>query len=578
MEKQQPIYTEKTECQDCCKCVRKCPVKAIRVENGSAMVMPDRCVACGTCVAVCPVGAKRVRDDLGRVRHLLRSGARVYASLAPSFVSDFTDVSADVLIAALRKLGFAGVSETALGAQEVSATLRHELRDQTPRVIISSACPTIVELIGKYLPERLADVTDLCSPLLAHSRLLKQELGEDARVVFIGPCIAKKIEADSFGDLVDIAISFRDLREWMEEDGIDLQQMTSGPEDRFVPGPAKEGALYPVDGGMIAGIQADCTVHDAHFMAFSGVDSVVKALDEMQSLPLTKPVFLELLACEGGCVNGPQAAGQCATIAKRHRVIDYTEYDPATIAETPVVDVALIRAVTPVDQVEHGEDDVLEALRMVGKYTAEDELNCGGCGYADCREFAEALLDGKAEPTMCISYMKKLAQKKANALIQTMPSGVVIVQRNLRIVECNQRFAELMGPDAVLCHEANPGLEGALLPKVAPFFAGFFERVLEGGEEVLDRDVEHANTVYRMSIFTIERHRIVGGIIQDITEPAVQKEQVIREAQDVIHKHLTTVQKIAYLLGENAAESQISLNAIIDSFSPKSIDDQGKER
>jgi iron only hydrogenase large subunit-like protein/uncharacterized Fe-S cluster-containing protein len=567
MNRQHPIFTEKQECQDCYKCVRNCPVKAIRVEDGSAMVMTERCVACGKCVEVCPVQAKRVRNDLGRVRHLLKAEQPVVVSLAPSYVSEFPDIPPAKLIAALRRLGFTAVSETALGAQEVSATVAAALHDPTPRILLSSACPVVVELVNKYLPQHAERITNLCSPLLAHCRLLRNAFGEDVKIVFIGPCIAKKVEADQHPDLLDIAISFLDLRQWLEAESILPVLLTPTAEDVFRPEPAREGALYPVDGGMIAGIKANCAVDDAGFMVLSGFEAVREALQELDVIQLKKPLFLELLACEGGCVNGPQTTETGATVLKRCQVFDYAEYSAEEFPREPTVDAALDRFAAPVEESGYTDRELREALATVGKYRPDDELNCSGCGYANCRDFAAALLAGKAETTMCVSYMRQLAQKKANALIQAMPSGVLIVNADLSVVECNRRLAEILGGELPDIYDARPGLEGAAADRVAPFLIRHIRKVLETGEDIVGHDVRHEGAVYHLSVFAIEAGRIAGAVIQDVTAPAVHKDRVVHKAQEVIHRQMQTVQKIAYLLGENAAESQVSLNAIIESFS-----------
>nr|MBP7310185.1 4Fe-4S binding protein [Candidatus Cloacimonadota bacterium] len=199
-----PIYTEKTECQDCYKCVRECPVKAIRVVDGSAQVMPEACILCGRCTEVCPVGAKKIRDDLKDAMKLLRSKKKVYASLAPTFRTEFAGLDPQRLVAALLSLGFSGVSETALGAQVVSAACARMLKESEHPLLISSACPSVIHLIEQYYPHLVPYVTPVVSPVQAHTRLLKETYGEDIGVIFIGPCIAKKNEAvESF----DVALT-----------------------------------------------------------------------------------------------------------------------------------------------------------------------------------------------------------------------------------------------------------------------------------------------------------------------------------------------------------------------------------
>ncbi len=573
-----PVYTEKTECQDCFKCIRHCPVKAVKVEDERAVVMPELCVACGECVTVCPVGAKRVRTDLAQVQLLLRSRKQVFVSLAPSFVSEFGPNRDEQLVNALRQLGFAGVSETALGAEQVSANVAELLHiHREPRLYISSACPVAVEILRKYHPEQGRWVTDLMSPVLAHCSMLRRQYGDDIGIVFIGPCIAKKKEADAHPELLDAVLTFKELRDWLETAGIDPLNGNVGTDDHFVPAPAQEGALYPVDGGMVAGIKANCGVSDAHFMAVSGIDNIVSSLDGLEQVVLDRPVFLEVLACDGGCVNGPLARRRTGTVAKRIQVIARAQYPAGDIPRPVAVDAAMHFQIEPVTRSTYSEADLLAALRLVGKQTPEDELNCGGCGYENCREFAGALLDRKAEHTMCVSYMRKLAQNKANALIRTMPSGVVIVDDTLHVVECNQKFARLLGDEVLAVYETRPGLGGAELAKLVPF-ANLFAHVLHESDEVLVRDIRYRGRILHVSIFRIEPRRLAGAVIQDITEPSVRKEQVIDKAREVIRNNLKTVQKIAYLLGENAAESEVVLNTIIESFTPEAPHDTGKGR
>lgn len=562
-----PIYTEQTQCQDCYKCVRQCPVKAIRVQDGSAAVMPERCIYCGTCVNVCPVGAKKVRDDLFRAKALVQRRERVVASLAPSFASEFPGVAPGSMVRALKGLGFWAVSETALGAEQVTGACAGALTREPGGLFISSACPTAVELIRKYYPERVPAVTRVLSPVLAHSRLLRQEFGEDLAVVFIGPCISKKLEADRDPRLLEAALTFADLRRWFEEQGLDPASQPAGPEDAFVPRPARDGALYPMDGGMVRGVRAGWD-GKARFMAFSGIGNLQEALRDLDGRveDPDRGLFLELLACEGGCVNGPRADRACGTARKWSRVLDRFPDEPEP-PRPPTVELGWAPEPDPVPPHAHGPAELKRALRGLGKTEPKDELNCGGCGYDDCRSLAVALIEGRAETGMCVSHMRKLAMNKANALIRAMPSGVVIADEDLAIIECNRPFAELMGPESLLVYEARPGMAGALLARVTPF-SRLFREALDGNGEPIARDLRVGERVVRLMVFPIEAGRMVGGILQDITEPAMAREQIIHKAQEVIRKNVTTVQQIAYLLGENAAETELILGSIVEAFRP----------
>ena len=566
MDAQSPIYTKETECQDCYKCIRQCPVKAIKIKEGHAQVMPELCIMCGHCVEVCPVDAKKIRDDLGKVQQLLHQKDKVFVSLAPSFKNEFENINEQQLITTLQKLGFEGVSETSLGAQEVSANLAEMLQENENSKKISSACPTIVELLKKYNHELVDSITDVYSPLLAHCKLLRQKFGEDIGIVFIGPCIGKKKEADDNPELLDVAIDFQDLRTWLESQNIKLQKMeTKDQEADFVLDKAQEGQLYPVDGGMIAGIKSNCEVNNPAFMNFSGIENIQDALEGLNRIPECESIFIELLGCEGGCINGPRMQDRSETVKKRLEIIKNTEYEEKKIPRKPLVDISNKYYPRKVESGNITVAQVNETLRKIGKTSPEDELNCSSCGYDSCRDFARAFIKGKAEKSMCINYMKQLANKKADALIRSMPSGVVVVDENLKIVDSNQKFAQIFGEETKRIFEVKPGMEGADLTKIVPF-SDYFESVLESGEDILNENIEYRERVLHGSIFNVEKSRIVGGIFQDITEPAMQKEQVIQKTRKVIDKNLKTVQKIAYLLGENASETEVMLDSIIDSF------------
>ena len=573
-----PIFTEKRECQDCYKCVRHCPVKAIKVEGGYASVVPELCILCGHCVEVCPNSAKRVRDDLPQARQLFTLKPRVVVSLAPSYVSEFPEVTPGQLIRVFKRLGFFGVSETALGAQQVSAQASAALAEGSGRVLYSSARPTVVSYLQKHRPADSQFLTGLLSPLLTHCKMLRQAFGPDIGIVFIGPCIAKKLEAAQHPELLDVALTFDDLRRWLAQEKIAPETLMPETGDTFIPENSAEGAWYPVDGGMIAGMKSLCGVNDCSFMAFSGINAIQKAIEGLGSQPADGSLFLELLACEGGCVNGPRAAKRHGTAAKRRRVLRSVQALVPALPRQSSLDIQSVFAVAAQPLLKFPEAQVREALRGVGKLTRDDELDCGGCGYNSCREFAGALIQQKAERAMCVTYMRKLALKKANALIQKMPSAVVIINDAMRIIEYNAAFATMFA-----CNVAPAGsppaatsLEGVMLSEVMPF-ANLFHAVLKNGEDILDRDLRYQKTILHAGIFTIEKHCVVGGILQDITEPAVRKAEVIRKAQEVIARSLHTTQTIACLLGESAAETEITLNSIIESFSPAKLEDPKHE-
>lgn len=558
------VYSEQAQCQDCYKCLRTCPVKAIRVSDGRAVVMAERCIACGRCVDACPVGAKRVRDDLDRVRGLLKGDRPVVVSLAPSFVGEFPEASPRQVVAALRRLGFHAVGETALGAQEVSAQLARDLSGTRGRILLSTACPVAVDLVRRFLPDRVGLLTAVDSPLLAHTTLLRETFGPEIAVVFIGPCIAKKLEAETAPDRLQAVLTFEDLHRWLQAEGLDPAALEVQAEDRFLPEAAAEGAFYPVEGGMAEATRLSMSAGGTRFVTLNGLDYIRDALADLPE-PQAENLFLELLACEGGCVRGPKAARR-SIMGARMKVLDHAHVEAGAYPRLPRVDVARAYAAEPQLDVPSAPGPLEEALAAIGKAGKADELNCGGCGYDTCRDLASAMLLGRAEGRMCVSHLRRLAEKKANALIRTLPYGVVIVDQALQIIECNEAFATLMGEDAALVYEAQPGLAGADLSKLL----GFPERfrvVLEGGAEIIRETHACGPRTLSVSIFTVEAGRVVGALVLDVTETERRRQEVIAKAESVVQGMLANVQEIAFSLGRNAARSEGILNSIISEFS-----------
>jgi iron only hydrogenase large subunit-like protein len=588
-----PVYTELAECQDCYKCIRKCPVKSIKVEKGQASILFERCIYCGRCVVNCPAHAKHYRNDVEKVKLLLADGWETVVSLAPSFVSEFTDWKPEELIAALKKLGFAAVSETALGADFLSARIARDLASQTesrdsadiPPLMISSACPVIVEYIKLYNPRLAPYISPHASPLLTHARFLrshyKTKNGGKIAVVFIGPCIAKKHEADLYGAEIDAAITFSELREWLHKERITPQTISFSvspsalADCAFEPRRSAKGAFFPIEGGEITAFSAYMKEQQIHTLSASGFHAVGDLLDGFDPATLDAPLFLELLACAGGCLNGPGMSPATLGIVRHVRLRDYARradstLDAEALSLSPLIDADYPLA--PLPDSSHTEKEISEALLRVGKYSLADRLNCASCGYDTCRDFAAALLDGRAEKSMCASYMRKLANKTANGLIKVIPSGVVIVDRDLKIIDCNEQFARLMGSSTEELFALKPGLEGADLKKISPF-PQYFQTIIDpSGPELAQTDVREGSRIFHLTVFAVEKGVAAAGVVEDITAPRVQIETTVERARELIKKNVSTVQQIAFLLGENAAESEAILNSIIESYTVEKDD------
>lgn len=572
MEKQYPVYTLKNECNDCYKCVRGCHIKSIRIQGGSASVINDKCIACGNCVTICPVGAKKVRSDIDVVKALFLTGKKVYVSLAPSWAGVY-NIPKERMIATLKKLGFSGVSETALGAQEVSIQTAKILNGAEKGLFISSACPVIDDYVRMYKPEFAKCITPIASPALTHCGLLKDMLGEDIRIVFIGPCIAKKKESDAHQDLMSASLTFDELNYWIKEEFIDIKTIETDETCKFIPEHSYEGALYPLEGGMNETIKrVGIDKNDVTFISVSSLEGFDKALQNLHPDKIENKIFLEALACTGGCINGPCVSSEKSRIMITSDIYANTIYRD-DVPKEPRKVVPIEYTPNPVEKIEYSIDQVTKALKKISKHVEEDELNCSGCGYISCREFVNALISGDAEPSQCVSYMRKIAVRKAAAMLRCMPSAVVIVDSNMEIVEANDSFEHMFLSEEMydIFASRQNGLTGACIDRIVTF-PELFKSALDSGKDIHQEHYAIADKVYDISIFTIEDNELVGAVISDVTKSEMDRSKIARKAREVITKNIATVQEIASLLGEHMVETELLLNSIAEGYDPTNTD------
>lgn len=567
-----PVYSVNAQCRDCYKCVRRCPVKAIRVENDHAVVVPEACIYCGTCVATCPNNAKMVRDDLQAVRNLVGARKDVILSLAPSFASEFPGVDPARLSAALKKLGFAVVRETAVGANIVSRRVA-ELMAKSPnhRLQISSACPVVVELVQRYYPRFAAYLTPVDSPIIAHCKALRREF-PDAPIVFAGPCVGKKHESDQRQDLLYGALTFEELRRWMMMAGVDEPAYLPPDPDYKLPG---DGAYYPIEGGMLRSVERNfhalAPKGELQPMVLTGIRTLQTMLETLDPKTLEQPVFIEALACPGGCVCGPKTRVRCAAGG----MLDLLRHARKTLPDDPEdkPDVGHHYRPAATAHPDFPEEAIQATLHALGKFRPEDELNCAGCGYDSCRELACAILAGNAEAQMCVSRMRQIALKQSSAIDRALPYGLVVADKQLRVLECNERFATLLGEATRVAYEAKPGLRDADLARLIPY-EQLFRNVLETGEETIRQTVEIEGRLFSLTIFNVDVHEVVGALILDVTETEQKRRALIDKARTVVTNTAKTVQQIAFMLGRNAAESELILDSAVEMFAPL---DQGEK-
>lgn len=555
----QIVFTNKARCRDCYRCVRVCPVKAIQLHGGQAAVVEDRCISCGTCVRECPQGAKSIRNDVDRVARLVASGGRVAVSVAPSFAAVFPDWQQRRLPSALRRLGFSYVGETAIGAYHVACETAAVATARSGRCQLCTACPAVVRYVERFQPELTEKLLPVASPMIAHARHIRQRLGEDNKVVFIGPCVAKKAEAErpEHAGLVDGVLTFVELAEWLAREGVDLGACE---ESGFDEQPLGHARLFPLEGGCVrtAGWTTDMLAGDV--VAVSGFDELCAALEAVDHPEA--PHVVEPLFCPQGCVNGPAMLAARNLFARRNDVLKFAAEAPqagnpwaAAVAPLRYPELAVDFHPDHRDDRPPSEEQIRQVLEKTGKAREEDQLNCGACGYANCREKAVAVLAGLAEPEMCIPYMRRLAEQRVDRIIETSPNGIVILDEHLRILHMNPAFRRFF-----LCSEAVCGQHVSYLMDPEPF-----ERLAAGQDDVIEMTVEHKryNLACHQIMYPLREERQYVGILVNITHSRANQEkldqlrsQTVLQARELLDHQIRMAEQLARFLGESTARGE----------------------
>ncbi|MEN6521362.1 MAG: [Fe-Fe] hydrogenase large subunit C-terminal domain-containing protein [Armatimonadota bacterium] len=559
------ISTIKARCRDCYRCVRVCPVKAIRISDGQAQVDAERCIVCGTCVRECPQRAKQVRSDLKKVIEIIKGDGRVIASVAPSYVAAFPEYGGGLFPALLKGLGFDMVTETAVGAEMVARETA-KLVEEEPQTHVSSACPALVSLITKYYTWAVGQITPVVSPMIAHGRYLKKKY-PDAKIVFIAPCPAKKAEAElpDLAGAIDVVLTFEELRSWIESDGIKLEQLRASDMDDI---PASHARLFPLEGGLALAAAMQPHLLRQDFAAVSGNFPVHEMLENIKNGSTIR--LFEALFCPAGCINGACFGNSRDVFRRRNRVIQYEKRmqlkldDETILAEMDGVNLRSVISERPVKQPEYSEEAIKTVMARTGKHTPDDELNCGACGYSTCRENAVAVLSGMAEHAMCIPWMRKVAERKTDQIIDESPNAIVIADQNLRIVDFNPAFAQAFS--------ATAGLVGKPLSILMD--PADFEKVLaKAVDRVTNKTVSYPN--YHVSgclnVYRLEDEDLVVGILSSMdksTEGLSRldhiRQETLENAEKVIEKQMLMAQEIAGILGETTSETRVLLRKLTE--------------
>jgi signal transduction histidine kinase/iron only hydrogenase large subunit-like protein len=471
------IETIKQNCRRCYTCVRSCPVKAIRIVEGQASVVAERCIACGRCTTVCTQNAKTCVSGVERTLSLLDARAPVAALLAPSYLAEFSECEPERVVGALRAAGFRHVLEVARGADCVSAAYEQLLQDDPDGSWIATACPAIVERIRKYHPELVSRLAPIVSPMVAAALEARKIYGRDVQCIFIGPCIAKKIEARDplLPRVVEEALTFTEIRRIFAQRGIDPRLIEPSELD---PPLAGAGRAFPLIGGLLisAGLQADPL--DERFIVATGRRETDEVLCDMEREGI-RPRLVEALMCHG-CHEGPGMSRVNSSHRRRASICAHVPRTrPAEAADCFTEE--LSRTFDSDDRrlAEPSEEEIRNMLSRTNKFSVEDELNCGACGYPTCRAKASAVVNGLAEEAMCLPFLIDQAERVCNELH--------VPWRDLREIHrqlvSTEKLASLGQLAAGIAHELNNPLGTILL------YAGLIERKL-GGTELVAKDID----------------------------------------------------------------------------------------
>ena len=564
------ISFKEAKCKNCYKCVRNCEVKAITVKDSQAYIMNDNCILCGHCLEICPQNAKSFISDLERVKTYLKNKIPTIISLAPSYLGVLKYETSGQVITALRKLGFSAVSETAEGAAYVTREYQHLLKEGTMTNIITTCCPSVNDLIEIYYPSLTKYMAPVISPMIAHGKILRKKYGKDVKIVFLGPCIAKKREAESdprTTEVIDAVINFKELEEWLEDEHIDLTTLSNTLPDN--PDPLVN-RLYPISSGVLSSVLASNDKTDNYRKFYvHGIRNCIDLLESMQQGEISG-CFIEANICNGGCIKG--SALDRANISRFKVKLDLEEtidkkpvQEEAFYLETPISLSKTFFDRKPKDKIP-AEDQIRNILSKIGKTKPEDMLNCGACGYASCRDKAIAVYQGKAELSMCIPYMHERAQSMSNFVLDTTPNIILIVDAEMKIMEFSraaEKFFDI------------PRSKAKEMYLYELIDHSNFQSVMDTHKDIVSKKVVYPELNYTslQTIVYMEEQNCVLGIFQDISNEEEQsqkaykmKVETIEMAQRVIDKQMMVAQEIAGLLGETTAETKVTLTKLRDTI------------
>lgn len=551
------LQSKTTNCKNCYKCIRHCPIKSISFASNKATIIQDNCILCGRCYLVCPQEVKVIRNDVELAKSLIKNNEKVYVSLAPSFISYFSYTSMDELVNALTKLGFYKVEETAIGATIVKKAYDEMLEEKDRDVIISSCCHSINLLIQKHYPEARKYLANVLSPMLAHGKDIKSR-DTNAKVVFIGPCIAKKDEASLNSDYVDAALTFKELDEWLKNKNITLKEVSYDWKKE-----ESKARLFPITGGILRTME--CKNEEYQYLAVDGVENSKRVIEDVLNGKIHK-CFIEMSSCEGSCINGPVSNKEKSVISsyidinKSAGKLDFKE------GKLTYKDITKNYYSIGAKEATPSEEEIEAKLIEMGKKEKEKILNCGSCGYDTCREKAIAIIQGKAALEMCLPYLMEKAESFSDNIVSNSPNGILVLDEELNIQSLNKTMCRIINiekPSFVI----HKNVSSILDPH------DFYSALC--GEMVFRRKsyLSEYNKYIENTIVYDEKFHVLLAILKDITEEEVSRqkhEEIVKKSLEitdkVVEKNMRAVQEIASLLGETTAETKVALSSLKDTI------------
>ncbi len=550
------VYTRKASCRDCHRCVRACPVKAIRIVSGQASVVEERCIHCGTCIRECPQRAKTYRTDVDRVREWIGQGRSVAVSIAPSFAALFEDWERKRLPSVLRRLGFSFVAETAVAAEWVADRARTVARSAPGRTLLWTSCPAVIGYLETQRPDLVELLLPVATPMVAHGRAMKGRLGADTRTVFIGPCVAKKAEALREPEAIDAVLTFEELLGWMEQESVGFDRCEESGFDEAACGDAR---WYPLEGGSLhlAGIESSSLAVDVQ--TASGADAVSEALEGVREVP----GIVELLFCKQGCIAGPAAGRKAPVVRMRRQLARHAGEGGARGAVESMGAVSMVMAQPrPRSIPSPTEAEIQQVLERTGKSRPEDQLDCGACGYGTCRAKAIAVIQGMADPAVCIPMMRRLAEQRSDRIMDTSPNGILILDQRLNVLAMNPAFRALFR-----CTDAQLGTHVSALMDPEPF-----QKLAAGAEQRTDLTATHRKhgVVCREILYKIPDDQQLVGIFINITQTEREREslaqlrrQTMAQGRELLEHQIEMAQQLTRYLGESTAKGETLLQNLL---------------